>query len=350
MTITRQHFKSLNQADLSILFTSLFLLLIQANIPVTAQTTDASKGLFEDPVVARNENFKIRKSVLDQEFIIFRNDVEKDGKTRLNSNLRHLYEKNLLKRLAFAEIMISLATAEEKEKAGLEAREYVRQNKNDREGQASFTANIIALGMTEQEYTNKLRDRKIAEKVLFRLLGPELEVSDAEVKAYYDGNPGLFTVPNFYKVSHIMISTRKPGTNEDLPLGIMMEKKSQAEEIASKAKDGESFEELVSRFSEDPRSKARGGVYEFAPGQLDPDFEKVAMNMSPGEISDPVKSRFGYHVIKFLEMRPSRKEPLEGKLFEDIKERLRMEKLQEKLQPFQDRMIQEHEVEFLLEK
>lgn len=308
------------------------------------QSVDA---LFEDPVLVRHKDFKITRSQLDQEFIIFRNDMEKSGK-RLNANLRHVYEKNLLKRMAFARLMIAKAEDDERRQTAQEVDEYVRNNKADASLRAAFDAHILALGLEESEYTAMLKDRMLAEKVLFRLLEPKISVSENEIQSFYDQNERLFEAPPFYKVSHIMFSTRKAGTNQDISLNEMMEKKTKAEEVASLARKGEqSFEELVAQFSEDPRSRANQGVYNFAPGQLDPDFEKVALQMNPGQISDPVKSKYGYHVIKFLEMTPSKKEPLEGKIREDIQKRLRAEKLKEHLDPFQTRIIDENEVEFL---
>lgn len=311
---------------------------------------DGTSALFEDSVVAQTETFKILRSELNQEFIIYRNEIEKDGRVKLNSNLRHVYEKNLLKRLAFAKVMVGLATEDERKQGAEEARANLRANKVDKSSELAFIANIQALGLTEDQYFQKLKDRKVAEKVLFRMMGSLIEVSESEVRKYYDENPSLFEVPAFYKVAHIMLSTREPGTNKDLALPEMLEKRTKAEEVAKKARDGESFESLVAQYSEDPRSRSKGGVYEFVPGQLDPDFESVAMKMSPGEISAPVKSKYGYHIIKFIELKPSRKEALEGKLSDDIRDRLKREKTEKNLQSFQDRIVEEYKVEFLLEK
>lgn len=315
-----------------------------------AGAADGTSALFEDSVVAQTESFKILRSELNQEFIIYRNEIEKDGRVKLNSNLRHVYEKNLLKRLAFAKVMVQLATEDEKKQGAEEARANLRANKVDKSSETAFVANIQALGLSEDQYFQKLKDRKIAEKVLFRMMGPLIEVSESEVRKYYDENPSLFEVPAFYKVSHIMLSTREPGTNKDISLSELLEKRTKAEEIASKAREGESFESLVSEYSEDPRSRSKGGVYEFVPGQLDPHFESVAMKMSPGEISAPVKSKYGYHIIKFIQLKPSRKEALEGQLSDDIRDRLKREKTEKNLQSFQDRIVEEYKVEFLLEK
>lgn len=343
----------------SALIASLVLICAMVFSPPSAQTqqgedtttTVTETSLFGNPVVAQNENFKIFKNELDDEYIIYKNEVEKRGRIKLNQNLKKVYEKNLLRRLAFSKILISKATEEEKRLAGIETSDAINNNNKDETTRMAFKTQVLALGLTETKFINKLRDRKIADKVLFRLMEPIIGVSDAEVKAYYDTNPSLFEVPPHYKVAHIMFSTRLPASNENIPFSQMVEKKALAEKAAAEAKKpGASFEELVAKYSEDPRSKGKGGIYEFVAGTLDPQFESVALKMVPGQISDAVQSRFGYHVIKFIEMKPARKEPLEGKLKVDIRERLKTQKLQENLQEFQNKLIAESNVEFLLDQ
>ncbi len=105
------------------------------------------------------------------------------------------------------------------------------------------------------------------------VLTKKFEVTDEEVQKYMEDHPEL--------------------TNS-------AEKKTKAEEILKKVKDGGDFAELAKEFSDDPGSKNKGGLYEgIAKGQFAPEFEAVAFALKPGDVHDKiVKTNFGYHIIK----------------------------------------------------
>lgn len=116
------------------------------------------------------------------------------------------------------------------------------------------------------------------------------------------------SVPEEVTVAHIMISTRGEMSEE--------EAKQRIEEINQKVKQGEDFEELARQFSEDPGSSQKGGVLNrFGSGRLNsPDFEQAAFALQQsGEVSEPVKTDFGWHIIKLIERH-------ERSSFEDSKE------------------------------
>ncbi len=103
-------------------------------------------------------------------------------------------------------------------------------------------------------------------------------------------------VPQEVTVAHIMISTRNEMSEEDA--------KKRIEEIHQKVKQGESFEELARQFSQDPGSSQKGGALSrFGSGRLNsPVFEQTAFSLkNAGDISEPVKTDFGWHIIKLIE-------------------------------------------------
>ena len=84
-----------------------------------------------------------------------------------------------------------------------------------------------------------------------------------------------------------------------------------ADDLAAKAKAGADFAELAKKHSEDDSNNTKGGDLDyFGRGQMVADFDKVAFAMKPGEVSDPVKTEFGYHVIKLIEKRAASQRPL----------------------------------------
>jgi peptidyl-prolyl cis-trans isomerase C len=79
---------------------------------------------------------------------------------------------------------------------------------------------------------------------------------------------------------------------------ILVEKEYQAEDVIKKLSEGNTFESLARAFSSCPSGKEGGDLGTFGPGEMVPAFEKAAFALKVGEISGPVPTQFGYHVIK----------------------------------------------------
>jgi len=137
-------------------------------------------------------------------------------------------------------------------------------------------------------------------------LREKLKPTPAEIQAYYDAHADEFPVPERVHAAHILVKVDKDAT----PAQDAAARK-KAEDLVARAKKGEDFGDLARKNSEDPGSKAQGGdMPPFGRGQMVPPFEQAAFSMSPGEIRGPVKSDFGYHVIKLLAKLPAGKQTL----------------------------------------
>jgi peptidyl-prolyl cis-trans isomerase D len=140
-----------------------------------------------------------------------------------------------------------------------------------------------------------------------------LQISDAMLKVQYQANVQQYQVPNRVHVEHILFMTvGKTDAEVD-------EIKKRAEDVLNQAKKGGKFEDLAKKYSEDPGSKDKGGDLGWiTQGQTVPEFEKTAFSLSPGQVSDLVKTQYGFHIIKVLE-----KETAHTKPFEEVKDSLR---------------------------
>jgi peptidyl-prolyl cis-trans isomerase D len=137
-------------------------------------------------------------------------------------------------------------------------------------------------------------------------LREKLKPTPAEIQAYYDAHADEFPVPERVHAAHILVKVAKDAT----PAQDAAARK-KAEDLLARAKKGEDFGELARKNSEDPGSKDQGGdLPPFGHGQMVPPFEEAAFSMSPGEIRGPIKSDFGYHVIKLLAKLPAGKQTL----------------------------------------
>jgi peptidyl-prolyl cis-trans isomerase D len=138
-------------------------------------------------------------------------------------------------------------------------------------------------------------------------LREKMKPGPQEVRAYYDSHPDDFPVSDRVHAAHILIKV-----DRDAKPDVDAAAKKKAEELSARARKGEDFAVLAKKYSDDPGSKDRGGdLGPFARGAMVKPFEDAAFAMTPGQISDPVKSAFGYHVIKLVEKLPPGKQSLE---------------------------------------
>jgi peptidyl-prolyl cis-trans isomerase D len=140
-------------------------------------------------------------------------------------------------------------------------------------------------------------------------------VTDDELKEVYKQNIQQFQVPNRVHAQHILLMTVGGKTDAEVA-----EIKKKAEDILAQAKKkGANFEDLAKKYSEDPGSKAKGGDLGWVlQGQTVPEFEKAAFSLNKGEISDLIKTQYGFHIIKVLD-----KETAHTKTFDEVKDALR---------------------------
>ena len=140
----------------------------------------------------------------------------------------------------------------------------------------------------------------------------DLTVSDDEARKFYDENPAMFKNPERVHARHILVSG-----DENLA------------KVQDELKAGKSFDVVAKEYSIDPGSAANGGdLGEFPRGMMVPEFEKAAFALkNPGDVSEPIKTQFGWHIIKLEEHIPESPIP-----FEQVKARLTQELKDQKTQ------------------
>src|SRR5467141_4990876 len=139
------------------------------------------------------------------------------------------------------------------------------------------------------------------------------QVSDADLKAQYQQNIQQYEVPNRVHAEHILLMTVGKTDAE------IEEIQKKAEDILNQLKKGAKFEDLAKKYSEDPGTKDKGGDLGWlVQGQTVPEFEKAAFSLQKGQISDLVKTQYGFHIIKMMD-----KETAHTKSFEEVRDSLR---------------------------
>lgn len=179
--------------------------------------------------------------------------------------------------------------------------EWAREQFNSKEGKNKFLDELIkreliyqnALRMRldkDREYLDKLDEFKKMSLVALTLkkeVDDKVKIDDAEVRAFYDNNEGKFTIGTKIRASHILVKSEE-----------------EAKGILDKISKGESFEAVAKKNSLDKASAAKGGdLGYFGSGQMVPEFEQAAIRLKPGEVSEPVRTRFGYHIIRLADVK-----------------------------------------------
>ena len=194
--------------------------------------------------------------------------------------------------------------------------EHIRRNEKIRVSAISFRADDFREGIeaTDEDvaaqYEQNATDYTIPEKRRLRFVlidVPALKTSfaptAADVQGYYDSNQGRYTEPLALTASHILLRTEGKE---------LAEVQTQAEAIVAEARGGADFAELARQYSEDEGTKELGGdLGLISPGQLLPEVEGAAYALEQGEISDPVTSLIGVHIIKATEKTGGVSQPLD---------------------------------------
>jgi len=146
-----------------------------------------------------------------------------------------------------------------------------------------------------------------------------LPAEEAELEAYYQEHQEEFVQEEQANARHILIRVA-PGASEEEELDARLH----AEDLAETARTGGDFADLAAAHSEDPGSKDKGGdLGWFGRGQMVEEFEQAVFGAAPGDIVGPVRSQFGYHVIKVEGFQPRRQQP-----FEEVREQVRFRYLE----------------------
>lgn len=164
-----------------------------------------------------------------------------------------------------------------------------------------------------QRTLDRTKDDLLAREFLTQegeALQAKLKLSDTDVKAYYDAHPDKFKQPELVSVRHILVAVKRdPKEKEGLTDA---EAKQHIAKLQADLKKGMAFEDLAKKFSDDPGSKENGGLYkDVDPSSWDPAFAKAAMTQPIGKVGAPVKSQYGYHLIKVEGRKPARQVPFE---------------------------------------
>ncbi len=269
-----------------------FILIVFSVYTAKAQTE--SNGLVIDKIISKIDDYIVLKSELESTYL----DILSRGE-RLSGNTKCSVLKNLItNKLLVAKAEIDSILVEDNE---------VNQELNSR---MNIIINQIGSEEEIENYYNKtiaefknelfddIKEQLLSNKMRREIIS-EISISPEEVRMFYNDIP-KDSVPYFstqVQVSQIV---------KIIEVGTIQKNKARLKllNIRNKINQGESFEILATLNSEDYESAQRGGRIGFASrGALQPEYESAAIKLNPGEISMPIETKFGFHLIEMIEKR-----------------------------------------------
>jgi foldase protein PrsA len=171
-----------------------------------------------------------------------------------------------------------------------------------------YQAELTKQGLTDQQVRDQLRTRILSNKV-FAAVTKDVTVSDADIAAYYKQNSSQYQQPASREVRHILVKTQ-----------------AQAQSLYNQIKGGADFAKLAKKYTQDQASKADGGKFTAFKGRTVEPFDKFVFSAQTGDLSKPIKTEFGWHIIEVLSpVKPATTTPLE-----QVKDSIKTTLLQQK--------------------
>jgi parvulin-like peptidyl-prolyl isomerase len=157
-----------------------------------------------------------------------------------------------------------------------------------------YSAELAKQGLTDEDVRNELRTRVLTNKI-FEAVTKKVTVSDADINAYYEKNPTQYQQPASREVRHILVKTE-----------------ALAQKLHDQIQGGADFAKLAQKYTQDQASKADGGKFAAFEGRTVEPFDEFVFSAKTGELSDPIKTEFGWHIIEVLSaVKPATTTPLD---------------------------------------
>ena len=160
---------------------------------------------------------------------------------------------------------------------------------------AKYEKALKEAGYTAEQYRQMAWLFPMLSSKIFQAVTKDVKATPVEVLGYYSANQSQFGTPESREVRHILISEKNKDGSVDYAAS-----KAKADDVYAQLKAGADFAALVKKYSADTASVPDGGKYVVVRGKTVPDFEKTSFALKTHELSKPVKTQYGYHLIEAL--------------------------------------------------
>ena len=248
----------------------------------------------EDPILGEAGDYVVKKSDVERMLTYYPPEAQK----RLQENPAEM--ETLVKRMLEVKIIADVAKAEKFDQ------------------QTAINKQLVYV-----------MDDFLSKEYLAKVVLKNATIAEADVKEFYTRNKEQLGVPEQVRARHILFNV-DPAASEDEK----NQANARAEAVLKRAEAGEDFAKLAQAYSDDQSTKAKGGdLGYFPPGRMVPEFGNVAFYTDPGQISDIVETKYGYHIIKVEDRKEARERSFE-EMKDYIKQQLHPQLLGFKVEKF----------------
>lgn len=261
---------------------------------------DATKDTNENRIVAKVNARSILFSQLKPIMNTAQAKFKKYGADTMSDETRKRVQSEELERQIAFELLVQAGEKiVGKEIEHKVDQEIIAKNVNDPKGeQARKSADG---SINKDAYWNQVRRQLLADEYLAKRLDKDLKVPEAELKKYYEQNAKNFMEPESVRVSHILIKIPSKSKPEDIA-----QVRKEIEQIRAEIVGGKDFAEIARQRSACASSQAGGDLGYIKHNYMPQEFDTVAFALKAGELSDVVRTRHGFHLIKVFDKKPER--------------------------------------------
>jgi parvulin-like peptidyl-prolyl isomerase len=173
-------------------------------------------------------------------------------------------------------------------------------------GEKALEAQAKANGLSLEDVRNVVIRPQLLSEGIYNKVTSDVKVTDKDVESYYKSHLSIYRQPESRDVRHILVSNR-----------------ALANKLYNRIKAGANFAALAKKYSKDPGSAAQGGKLTIVKGQTVGPFDQTAFLLSKGQVSRPIKTQYGWHIIQALsDVKPAKTTPLDKTLKSSIRQQL----------------------------
>jgi len=254
-----------------------------------------AEQVFEE-IIVRVNNDIITRSDYEKSKDLVRRELQKNLKGPELEKVLAQQEKDLLKTLIEDQLMVQKA-ADLSLSADTEVIKYLDRIRRDQNiaDMETLEKMMVQQGIDPVEFKQNIKNQSLKQQLLGREVYSRVQISTEEISKYYEAHKQNFDRPEEVRIREILISTEKKEPSE-IPA---LEKK--AQEVLQKARGGEKFDELATKYSDGSTAKEGGDLGFFPRGQMVKEIEDAAFKLRRGQVSDINKTKFGFVIIKVEE-------------------------------------------------
>ena len=186
---------------------------------------------------------------------------------------------------------------------------------------------VEASGLSWEDYKTTIRNGLLQKELVRREVSSHVDISDDEVKQYYEAHRQEFALPERVVLSEISLSTEGKSQDE---FGAV---RSKVEGLRTSVLNGDDFGEVARRYSQGSTAKDGGDLGTFKKGDLSPQIEAIVFQMSKGQISDVIQTRTGFEILKVEDHLPAEVQPV-NKVEADIRNTIHAQKMQPRMRDY----------------